>query len=177
MDWRVQRGKKVGEREGKGERPRKFPQLCVIRAVPCSNAPVCFASSPAMCRAALRLRSPLVSVEEAVAAAVWARADVEDVEVAEEEPPWLHLLAELAVSLRALVQHARSVGLDGDEAEEAEDAAAAPVGDTELAHIRALQFRQGAGSALATLLCDAGHTSALITAHAVPERRVRPRLA
>jgi hypothetical protein len=102
---------------------------------------------------------------------------MEDVEEAEEEPPWLRLLAELAVSLRELVQHARSVGLDGDEVEEAEDAAAAPVGDTELAHIRALQFRQGAASDLATLLRDAGHTSVLIAEHALPDRRVRPRLA
>jgi hypothetical protein len=121
-----------------------------------------------MCRAMV-LRAPLASVEDADA-----------VEEAVEDAPetrWVRLLTELAVALRALVQHARSVGLDGDEAEEAEDAAAAPVGDTEVAHIRALQFRQVAASALATLLRDAGHTSALIAAWAEPDRRVRPRLA
>jgi hypothetical protein len=122
-----------------------------------------------MCRA-LRLRSPLVSVEAAVGAAE-----------AEADPAtrWVRALAELAAALRALVRHARSVGLDGEEAEEAEDAAAAPVGDTEVAHLRALQFRQVAASALATRLRAAGHTSALIEewAEAEGERRVRPRLA
>ncbi len=97
---------------------------------------------------------------------------------------WVRALAELAAALRALVRHARSVGLEGEEVEEAEDAAAAPVGDSEVAHLRALQFRQVAASALATHLRAAGHTSALIVEWAEAEdlgvdgeRRMRPRLA
>jgi hypothetical protein len=119
-----------------------------------------------MCRA-LRLRVPLVSVEDA--------------EVAEDVDPdalWARALAELAAELLALVAHARAVGLYGEEAEEAEDAAAAPAGDTELSRLRALQFREGAARELAVQLRAAGHRSALIAEWAgEDERRVRPRLA
>jgi hypothetical protein len=98
----------------------------------------------AMCRA-LRLRAPLASVE--------------DVEVA---PTWARALAEVAADLRSMVAHARAVGLDGEEAEEAEDAAAAPVGDSELSRLRALQFRVAAARELAGVLRAAGHRSAAI---------------
>jgi hypothetical protein len=70
------------------------------------------------------------------------------------------------------------VGLDGDEAEEAEDASLAPVGEGDAARLRALHFRQAAARELAGLLRAAGHTSALIEEWAAEgERRVRPRLA
>jgi hypothetical protein len=85
---------------------------------------------------------------------------VEDAaEVADPETLWVRALAEVEADLLALVQLARAVGLYGDEAEEAEDAAAAPVGDTELSRLRALQFREGAARELAGLLRDAGHVS------------------
>jgi hypothetical protein len=105
-----------------------------------------------MCRP-LFLRAPLASVEDAAE------------EVEEEEEPavlWARALGEVEADLLALVARARAVGLYGDEAEEAEDAAAAPVGDTELSRLRALQFREGAARELATLLRDAGHRSAEI---------------
>jgi hypothetical protein len=112
-------------------------------------------------------------VEEAVDVGA---AAVEDA----PETRWVRALAALAADLLALVAHAHAVGLYCEEAEEAEDAAAAPVGDSEVAHLRALQFRQVAASALATRLRAAGHTSALIEEWAEAEegeRRVRPRLA
>ena len=120
--------------------------------------------APAMCRAMV-LRAPLASVEEVA-------------EVAEVDPElWRAAFADVEGDLHALVAHARAVGLDGEEAEEAEDAAAAPVGDTEIARLRALQFRQDAAAALAALLRRAGHRSAVIDEWAVDDRRVRPRLA
>jgi hypothetical protein len=94
-----------------------------------------------MCRA-LVLRAPLASVEDAEEPATWAGA-----------------LADVAAELLAMVAHARAVGLYGEEAEEAEDAAAAPVGDTEAAHLRALRFRQFAARELAGVLRAAGHNS------------------
>jgi hypothetical protein len=123
-----------------------------------------------MCRA-LVLRGPLVSVEEAMA------------EVAEAADPatlWARALADIDAELRALVLHARAVGLDGEEVEEAECAIRAPVGDSEIARLRALQFRQEAAAALATHLRAAGHASPEIAEWAEAgedERRVRPRLA
>jgi hypothetical protein len=102
-----------------------------------------------MCRA-LVLRVPLVSVEDVVA--------VED-----PDALWVRALSDLAADLLALVAHARAVGLYGDEAEEAECAAAAPVGDTELSRLRALQFREGAARELAGLLRDARRRSAVIS--------------
>jgi hypothetical protein len=103
------------------------------------------ALSFAMCRAMV-LRAPLVSVEAAEDPATrWARA-----------------LGEVAADLLALVAHARAVGLEGDEVEEAEDAAAAPVGVTELSRLRALQFRGAAARELAGVLRAAGHRSAAI---------------
>jgi hypothetical protein len=96
-----------------------------------------------MCRA-LRLRAPLASVEETGAAPTWARA-----------------LAEVAADLRSMVALARAVGL-AEEAEEAEDAAAAPVGDSELSRLRALQFRVAAARELAGVLRAAGYRSAAI---------------
>jgi hypothetical protein len=113
-----------------------------------------------MCRP-LFLRAPLASVEDA----------------AEEDPEvlWVRAFADLAADLLALVVHARAVGLYGEEAEEAECAAIAPVGDTELSRLRPLHFRQGAARELAGLLRAAGHTSAEIDEWA-PDR-VRPRLA
>jgi hypothetical protein len=96
-----------------------------------------------MCRA-LRLRAPLASVEETDDPAVrWARA-----------------LAEAAADLLAMVALARAVGVAEEEAEKAEDAAAAPVGVTELSRLRALQFRWAAARELAGVLRAAGHVSA-----------------
>jgi hypothetical protein len=109
---------------------------------------------------------PLASVGEAMAV---------EVDLAEL---WARAFADVEGDLRALVAHARAVGLYGEEAEEAEDAAAAPAGDTELSRLRALQFREGAAHALAVLLRRAGHRSPLISEWAgEDERRVRPRLA
>jgi hypothetical protein len=70
------------------------------------------------------------------------------------------------------------VGLYGEEAEEAEDAAVAPVGNTELSRLRGLQLRESCAQALASHLRAAGHASPLISEWAgEDERRVRPRLA
>ncbi len=121
-----------------------------------------------MCRA-LVLRAPLVAVEEV--------AEVAAEEVDPEEV-WRAAFADVEGDLRALAAHARAVGLYGEEADEAEDAAAAPVGDSELSRLRALQFRQDSAAALAALLRRAGHRSAVIDEWAVEgDRRVRPRLA
>jgi hypothetical protein len=117
-----------------------------------------------MCRA-LVLRSPLASVEEVAA----------EVDLAEL---WRAAFAAVEGDLRWLVRAARAVGLEGEEVDEAEDAAAAPVGDSELSRLRALQFREDAAAALAALLRRAGHRSAVIDEWAVEgDRRVRPRLA
>jgi hypothetical protein len=85
------------------------------------------------------LRAPLVALEDAEGAA----------EEVEEEPAvlWARALAELAAALRALVRHARSVGLEGDEVEEAEDAVLAPVGDTEVGPAVSPGCRVGPGDA------------------------------
>jgi hypothetical protein len=96
------------------------------------------------------LRAPLVSVDAAVAAA------------ADPATLWARALADVDAELRALVAHARAVGLDGDEVEEAEDALLAPVGVSELARLRALQFRGVAARALAVRLRAVGHLSAEI---------------
>jgi hypothetical protein len=147
---------------------------CVIREFLVRFSSVFFVpSSPALCRP-LFLRAPLASVEGAEGAA----------EV-EEEPTvlWARALAELAAALRALVAHARAVGLGGEEVEEAERALFAPVGDSELARLRALRFREGAAREQAGLLRAAGQTSALVVEWAADdmdvdaERHVRPRLA
>ena len=113
------------------------------------------------------LRAPLASVEEAAAAAAAAAAAL-----------WARLLAALDADLRALVAHARAVGAAAEEADEAEDASRAPVGDSELARLRALQFREEAAQELALALRAAGYASAVIARWAEEEeRRVRPRLA
>jgi hypothetical protein len=113
-----------------------------------------------MCRAMV-LRAPLASAEE--------------VEVAEDpEELWRAAFADVEHDLRALAAHARAAGLGGEEADRA---IRAPVGVTELSWLRALQFRQDAATALATLLRRAGHRSAVISEWAVDDRRVRPRLA
>jgi hypothetical protein len=120
-----------------------------------------------MCRAMV-LRAPLASVEDA--------EDVAEVEEEDLDALWARALAEAASDLLALVAQARAAGLGGDLLAEVERAAAAPVGETEVSRLRALQFRQGAARELATLLRDAGYTSAEIAEWA-PDRRVRPRLA
>ncbi len=126
-----------------------------------------------MCRA-LRLRSPLVDVEQTAADAAAVEAEA----AADPEALWVRALAALAADLLALVAHARAVGLYGEDAEEAEDAAAAHVGGTELSRLRALQFREAAAQALAVHLRAAGHASPPISEWAgEDERRVRPRLA
>jgi hypothetical protein len=115
-----------------------------------------------MCRA-LVLRAPLASVEE-------VEVDLADL--------WARAFAEVEGDLRWLVALARAVGLEGEEADEAEDAIRAPVGDSELSRLRGLQFREEAAAALAALLRAAGHRSAVIDEWAVEgDRRVRPRLA
>jgi hypothetical protein len=117
-----------------------------------------------MCRA-LVLRSPLVSVEE-----VAAEVDLGGL--------WRAAFADVEGDLRWLVRAARAVCLDSEEADEAEDAIRAPVGDSELSRLRALQFRESCAAALAALLRRAGHRSAVIDEWAVEgDRRVRPRLA
>jgi hypothetical protein len=123
-------------------------------------------ASPAMCRA-LVLRSPLVSVE--AMAEVAAEVDLAEL--------WRAAFAEVEGDLRWLVRAARAAGLDGEEADEAEDAIRAPVGDSELSRLRGLQFRESCAAALATLLCAAGRRSTVIDEWAEGDRRVRPRLA
>ena len=96
-----------------------------------------------------------------------------------EEPAvlWPRAFAEVEAELLAMVALARAAGLYGEEAEEAECAIRAPVGDTELSRLRALQFRWAAARELAALLSEAGHHSAEIAEWADDEeRRVRPRL-
>jgi hypothetical protein len=89
---------------------------------------------------------------------------------------WRAAFADVESDLRALVLHARAAGLEGEETEEAEDASRAPVGDTEIARLRALQFRQEAAAALASHLRAAGHMSPAIAEWAEVDR-LRPRLA
>jgi hypothetical protein len=125
------------------------------------------------------LRAPLASVAEADAEMAAAEAEA----ATDPETLWVRAFARVEADLRALLAHARAVGVAGDAAdaaEEAEDALRAPVGATELALLRGLQFRESAAQELATALRAAGHASALIAAWAEAgdeERRVRPRLA
>ena len=113
----------------------------------------------------------------AMAAAAAAAADAEMADAEAEAEMWPRALADLDADLRALVAHVRAVGAAAEEADEAEDASRAPVGDSELARLRALQFREDAAQELATALRAAGHRSALIARWAEEEeRRVRPRL-
>jgi hypothetical protein len=112
------------------------------------------------------LPAPLASVGDAMA---------EEVDLAEL---WARAFAAVEGDLRALVQVAREVGLEGDEVDEAADAIRAPVGHTELSRLRGLQFRESCAAALASHLRAAGHSSPLISEWAgEDERRVRPRLA
>jgi hypothetical protein len=109
------------------------------------------------------------------------QTDEQTADGAEEVDPaelWRAAFADVENDLRALVLHMRAVGLHSEEAEEAECASRAPVGDTEIARLRALQFRQEAAAALASHLRAAGHASAVIAEWAGEvDRRVRPRLA
>jgi hypothetical protein len=114
----------------------------------------------------MRLRAPLASVEE---------EEVTD-EEADPEERWRAAFADVEDDLRALAAHARAAGL-GDEGAEADRAIRAPVGATELSWLRALQLRQDAAMALATLLRRAGHRSAVIAEWAAEVDRPRPRLA
>jgi hypothetical protein len=109
------------------------------------------------------LPAPLASVGEVV-----------EVDLAEL---WRAAFAEVEGDLRWLVRVARAVGLEGEEVDEAEDAIRAPVGDSELARLRGMQFREDAAAALAARLRAAGHRSAVIDEWAAEDERVRPRLA
>jgi hypothetical protein len=108
---------------------------------------------------------PLASVEEVAADAV----DVMEL--------WAQAFAAVEGDLRWLLRAARAAGLGGEEADDAEDAIRAPVGDSELSRLRGMQFRESCAAALATLLRAAGHRSAVIDEWAEGDRRVRPRLA
>ena len=121
---------------------------------------------------ALVLPTPLASADEEV------QVDVDHFALAPADM-WARAFAEVEGDLRWMVTLARAVGLGGEEADEAECAIIAPVGDSELSRLRALQFRQYAARELATLLSEAGHRSAEIEEWAGPgedERRVRQRL-
>ncbi len=120
-----------------------------------------------MCRA-MALRAPLASVDDAVRVVAMAPAD----------PPWVRALAHLNGGLRAMMAHAFTVGVLGEELEDAACALNSPVGDSEATRRRALQMRAAAARGLALLLLAAGHESAEIEEWSdAPERRVRPRLA
>ena len=119
---------------------------------------------------ALVLPTPLASADEVQVVDHFARAPAD---------MWARAFAEVEGDLRWMVTLARAVGLGGEEADEAEDAIIAPVGDSELSRLRGMQFREDAAAALAALLREAGHRSAEIDEWAGPgedERRVRPRL-
>jgi hypothetical protein len=118
-----------------------------------------------MCLARV-LPAPLVSVDEAVAEMAEAEA-----EAADPAALWVRAFAEVEADLRALVLHARAVGLD-DDVDDAEAAIRAPVGDTELSRLRGLQFRESCVQELAGLLRAAAWAET-----GDDERRVRPRLA
>jgi len=119
------------------------------------------------------LRAPLASAEEA--------AEVVDaMETAEvEEAPLVRVLAHVEFGLRAMMAHAFTVGVWGEELVDAACALISPVGDSEATRRRALQMRAAAARGLALLLLAAGQESAEIEewGEVVEDRRVRPRLA
>jgi hypothetical protein len=132
---------------------------------------VFFVILAAMCRAMV-LRAPLASVEEV--------AEVDAMETAEvEEAPLVRVLAHVEFGLRAMMAHAFTVGVWGEELVDAACALISPVGDSEATRRRAVQMRAAAARGLAQLLLAAGHESAEIEewGEVVEDRRVRPRLA
>jgi hypothetical protein len=152
---------------------RAFPRAFIRAAIPSlarkrAQSLSLFSPSPpsaAMCRA-LILRAPLASVEDVA-------EEVDAMEMAEvEEPPLVRVLAHVESGLRAMMAHAFTVGVLGDELVDAAFALTSPVGGR-----RALQMRAAAARGLALLLRAAGQDSAEIDEWSdAPERRVRPRL-